>query len=92
MHRFGVGLGVLGEQGGEGFHAEFNMLSSTFRSIVQELDRLEMVVKQHRHTTLPLQISKVPSHAIESSSDQSSLPSRCSSSSLTYLSLLLFYL
>ena len=38
MRRFGVGLGMLGEQGGGEIHAEFNLLSSTFRSIIRELD------------------------------------------------------
>ena len=60
MRRFGVGLGMLGEQNGEGIHAEFDLLSSTFRSVVLELDRLEMIVKQHCLTTLPQQIAKVP--------------------------------
>ena len=60
MRQFGVGLVMLGKQGGEGIHAKFNLLSSMFRSVVWELDRLEMVVKQHCLTTLPQQIAKVP--------------------------------
>lgn len=58
--RFRVGLGLLGEQGGEGLHAEFNSLSMTFSSVVRELDRLKMVVEQHCLTTLPQQLSKTP--------------------------------
>ena len=61
MRRFGVGLGLLGEQGAESIHAEFNKLSITFSSIVRELDRLKMIVKQHCLTTLPQQLAKVPS-------------------------------
>ena len=61
MRRFGVGLGLLGEQGGESIHAEFNLLQTTFRSVVRELDRLKMVVQQHCLTTLPQELAKVPS-------------------------------
>ena len=61
MRRFGVGLGLLGEQGGEGIHAEFNTLSRTFDSVVRELDRLKMIIQQHCLTTLPQELAKVPS-------------------------------
>lgn len=60
IRRFGVGLGMLGEQGGESIHAEFNLLSTTFDSVVREVDRLKMVVKQHCLSTLPQQLAKVP--------------------------------
>lgn len=60
IRRFGGGLGLLGEQGGESIHAEFNSLSRTFSSVVRELDRLAMVVKQHCLSSLPQQLAKVP--------------------------------
>ena len=60
MGRFGVGLGMLGEQGGESLHVEFNLLTNTCRSVVREIDRLAMIVKQHCLTTLPQQLAKVP--------------------------------
>ena len=63
MGRFGVGLGMLGEQGGESLHAEFNLLTNTFRSVVREIDRLAMIVKQHCLTTLPQQLAKDPAVA-----------------------------
>ena len=61
MRRFRVGLGLLGEQGGEGLHAKFNELKTTFNSVVRDLDRLKLVVQQHCLTTLPQQLAKVPS-------------------------------
>lgn len=60
IRRFGVGLGMLGEQGGESIHAEFNDLSTTFAHVVRDLDRLHMVVKQHCLSTLPQQLAKTP--------------------------------
>ncbi len=60
VKRFGIGLGMLGEQGGESIHAEFNLLARTFDNVVRELDRLKMVVKQHCLTTLPQHLTKVP--------------------------------
>ena len=59
IKRFGVGLGMLGEQGGESLHAEFNLLATTFSSVVRDLDRLKMIVHQHCMTTLPQQLAKV---------------------------------
>ena len=46
MRRYGVGLGLLGEKGGESIHAEFNTLAREFKHTV-DLDRLRMIVKQH---------------------------------------------
>lgn len=60
MRRFSVGLGLLGEQGGESIHAEFNSLKNTFSSVVRETDRMKMVVKQHCLSTLPRELAKVP--------------------------------
>ena len=60
IRRFGVGLGLLGEQGGESLHAEFNTLSKTYSSVVRDVDRLKTVVQQHLLSTLPQQLAKVP--------------------------------
>ena len=47
MRCYGVGLGMLGEQGGESIHAEFNTLAREFKHTVEDLDRLRMIVNQH---------------------------------------------
>ena len=47
MRRYGVGLGMLGEQGGESIHAEFNTLARELKHTAEDLDRLRMIVKQH---------------------------------------------
>ena len=51
MGRYGVGLGMLGEQGGESIHAEFNTLAREFKHTVEDLNGLRMIVKQHRIST-----------------------------------------
>ena len=60
IRRYGVGLGLLGEQGGESLHAEFNGLSTAFSGVVCKVDRLAMTVKQHSLTTFPQQLAKIP--------------------------------
>lgn len=60
MQRFGVGLGVLGEQGGEGIHHEMNELMRSVASIRNELTRLETVVRNHCIATLPQQLVHTP--------------------------------
>ena len=38
---------MLGEQGGESIHAEFNTLARELKHTAEDLDRLKMIVKQH---------------------------------------------
>ena len=89
MHQFGVGLGVLGEQGGEGNHAEFSARSGASSGNWTDWKWSSNSIASPRNLN---RLKNFPSHAIESSSDRLSLPSRCFSSSLSYLSLLPFYL
>ena len=60
MKRFRVGLGLLGEQGGEGIHHQLNELSATFNSIPNEVDRLKTVVSHHCKATLPQHLPHIP--------------------------------
>ena len=57
--RYGVGLGMFGEQGGESIHAEFNTLATEFKHTVEDLDRLRMIVKQHCISTLSQELAKI---------------------------------
>ena len=45
MRRFGVGLGLLAEQGGEGIHHELNAIAATLSSMRNELSRLQTIVQ-----------------------------------------------
>eukprot|EP00117_Sycon_ciliatum_P024768 scpid36716/ scgid20708/ len=60
IRHFGTGLGLYGEQGGEGIHAEFNTLNKRHASVVSPLDRLHTSIKQHFLTTLPSSIAVTP--------------------------------
>ena len=60
MRRFGVGLGLLGEQGGQGIHHEMNLLSNTFCSIANDVYRLKTVVYHHCVATLPQHLPHIP--------------------------------
>ena len=53
MRRFGVGLGLLGKQGGEGIHHEMSLLSNPFCIIFNDVDRLKTTVSHHGVATLP---------------------------------------
>ena len=37
MRRYGIGLGMLGEQGGESIHADFNTLAREFPHILEKI-------------------------------------------------------
>ena len=50
--RFGVGLGLLGEQGSESIHARFNALERDYHSIPNQLERYRAMSQQHLVSTL----------------------------------------
>ena len=60
MQRFHVGLGLLGEQGGEGIHHELNQLNIAFSNIRKDVKRLKTIVAQHCVATLPQYHQHVP--------------------------------
>ena len=48
IKKWGVGFGLLGEQGAESIHAYFNLLRHQYNSIPERLQRLkQMMVAQH---------------------------------------------
>eukprot|EP00117_Sycon_ciliatum_P043758 scpid30363/ scgid31641/ len=53
MRRFGVSLGLLGEQGGESIHRKFKQLRSSLENMNRDVDRLHVLVTQYLTTTLP---------------------------------------
>ena len=60
MERFGVGLAIHGEQGGETIHHEWNELRRRLDSVPNDLERLRLVAKAHALSTLPSNIAKTP--------------------------------
>ena len=53
MKHFGMGLGLLGEQGMESIHAEFNTLHGKYNAIPTALCRLKTCAEQHLLAALP---------------------------------------
>ena len=53
MAHFQTGLGLYGEQGGEGLHAEFNLLARRHGGVACPVQRLLTITKQHFLSTVP---------------------------------------
>lgn len=60
LKKWGVGFGLLGEQGIESIHAHFNSLGRTYRSIPEEVTRLRQLMKEHLLHIAPDNISATP--------------------------------
>ena len=60
MRRFGVPLGLLGEQGGESIHARFNNLRSACDNMPNKVDRLRVLETQYLTSTLPYYRKLIP--------------------------------
>ena len=53
LRRFGIGLGLLNEQGGELIHTEFNRAGRVVNGMKDELSKLMSVMRRHLTTTFP---------------------------------------
>ena len=53
IEKWGFGMGLLGEQGGESLHATFNTLQENSRGIQNNLDRLMSVMREHHMAISP---------------------------------------
>lgn len=60
LKKYGVGFGLLGEQGVESIHALFNSLGRTYKSIPEEVARLRQLMKEHLLHIAPENISAIP--------------------------------
>ena len=61
IRKWGVGFGLLGEQGAESIHASFNSLKRTFRSIPDGLSRLKQMMSEHHlHIAPPNTTARPP--------------------------------
>ena len=63
MKHFGMGLGLLGEQGMESIHAEFYTLHGKYNDIPTALGRLKTCAEQHLLAALPKNKSLRPESA-----------------------------
>ncbi len=53
LRRFGVGFGLLNEQGGELIHSEFNRIGRVVQGIRGDLDKLLATMRRHHLNTTP---------------------------------------
>ena len=47
IKKWGAGLGLYGEQGGESIHAEFNSLKTTYCRMPSSVSRVYATMKEH---------------------------------------------
>ena len=56
----GVGFGLMGEQGAESIHADFNNLKRRFSGMPDPVERLRCTVKEHHLRCSPQNIAAKP--------------------------------
>ena len=60
LEKWGVGLGLMGEQGAESIHTSFNLIEQSYPSMPNQVDRLLCIVKEHHLRIDPEHRSMVP--------------------------------
>ncbi|KXJ22524.1 hypothetical protein AC249_AIPGENE2557 [Exaiptasia diaphana] len=60
VKKYNTGFGLLGEQGIEGIHSEFNNLKRSYNCIRSPVQQLESVLKEHHRKCHPSNIIKTP--------------------------------
>lgn len=53
IQRWGLGAGLMGEQGAESIHAHLNRLEATYSSIPNRVDRLRYIFQTYSLETTP---------------------------------------
>ena len=52
IKQWGTGFGFLGKQGGESVHAEFNSLERVYNNVLNRVDHLYHMVREHLRLSL----------------------------------------
>ena len=60
LRRWGVGLGLMGEQGAESIHAAINNITPAFLNIPDRVKRLKCVLMEHHRQVCPLLSQCIP--------------------------------
>ncbi len=63
IKKWHTGFGFLGEQGGESIHAVFNQLLRTYNNILNKVDRLYHMVREHHLRLCPDNLKERPEPA-----------------------------
>lgn len=54
LRRWGVGLGVMGEQGAESIHAAINGIKPAYLNMPNKVERLKCVLLEHHRQVCPI--------------------------------------
>ena len=60
LEKWGIGLGLMGEQGAESIHTSFNSIERSYLNMPNAVDRLFRVVQEHHLRVDPEHRSLVP--------------------------------
>ena len=60
IREWGVGIGMMGEQGVESIHTVFNTLERTYSSMPNKVQRLKSMVMEHHRQISPENITRGP--------------------------------
>ena len=53
LEKWHVGFGMMGEQGAESIHAQFNSIQRVYSNMPNKLEPLERVMREHQLRTAP---------------------------------------
>jgi len=60
IRKWGVGLGLLAEQGAESIHAAMNKKEGAYKNIANDVDRLKYLLKEHHRQVCPVLVKQQP--------------------------------
>ena len=60
LQRWGIGAGLMGEQGAESLHAHVHKLETNFSTIPNKVDRLKYIFRMYNLETAPTLLSIKP--------------------------------
>lgn len=54
LRKYGVGLGLMGEQGAESIHAKINTVKRAYSNMRDKVERLHSILREHHRQTCPV--------------------------------------
>ena len=60
LRKFGVGFGLMGEQGAESIHAAINGIKKAYTNIPDRVSRLQCILREHHRQVCPILANQQP--------------------------------
>jgi len=60
LKQWGVGLGLMGEQGAESIHAAINGINRSYSNIPDKVKRLKCILDEHHRRVCPILVEQQP--------------------------------